>query len=239
MAYEKIDLLHEGKAKKVFSTNDPDVYIQEFKDDATAFDGTKKGQILSKGVVNNAVASAAFIYLEKQGVPTHFVESLSEREMAIKPLKIFLVEVVIRNVCAGSITRRLPFEKGQLLPEPLLELFYKNDDYHDPLIIDEHVFLLDLATPEQLADIKTRAYEINRLLQAFFDRLGFRLIDFKLEFGLDREGNILLGDEISPDTCRLWDKETGDSFDKDRFRFDMGGVEQSYQAVLKRLTENV
>jgi phosphoribosylaminoimidazole-succinocarboxamide synthase len=230
----KGELLHEGKAKKVFKTNNPDLYIQEFKDSATAFDGTKKDTIQSKGIVNNAISCALFRMLESKGIRTHLVEQIDERAMLVKSLQILMVEVVVRNVAAGSLCRRLGFKEGQVLDPPMVEFFLKNDELHDPLINDEHAIHLNLATQDELNFIRQKAREINKLLIEYFLTLNLKLIDFKLEFGRHK-GEILLGDEISPDTCRLWDVTTGRKMDKDRFRFDLGDVEETYQEVLKRV----
>ena len=231
----KGDLLHEGKAKKVFLTSDPDMVIQEFKDSATAFDGLKKDTIASKGIVNNAISCAMFNLLESKKIRTHLVEKLSDREMLVKRLDIMMVEVVVRNVATGSLVKRLGFEDGHVLDPPLVEFFLKDDSLHDPLINDEHALHLKLASIGELNLIRGLGREINKILTEYFLTLNLRLIDFKLEFGRHKK-DILLGDEISPDTCRLWDVETGKKLDKDRFRFDLGDVEGAYQEVLKRVT---
>ena len=231
---QKGEKIHEGKAKKVFKTSNPDLYIQEFKDAATAFDGIKKDTIQAKGVVNNNVSSALFQILETKGIKTHFVKQLSDRAMLIKALDILMVEVVVRNIAAGSLVKRLGFKEGQKLQPPIVEFFLKNDDLHDPLINDEHAIHLKLATREELDFIREKGREINELLKEYFLTLNLNLVDFKLEFGRHK-GEILLGDEISPDTCRLWDVETGRKMDKDRFRFDLGDVVETYQEILKRV----
>ncbi|NUQ80403.1 MAG: phosphoribosylaminoimidazolesuccinocarboxamide synthase [Bacteroidetes bacterium] len=232
---EKTTLIYEGKAKKVFATTDPDLVIQEFKDDATAFNGLKKGQIADKGVVNNTISSALFTLLESKGIPTHYVRKLSDREMLIKRLTILPVELVVRNVAAGSLVKRYGIKEGMVLGQPIIECYYKNDSLGDPLMNDDHVVMFNLATREQLAEMKKQALQINQLLSAFFLDRRLKLVDFKLEFGVHKN-QILLGDEISPDTCRFWDAVTNEKMDKDRFRFDLGLVEETYQEVLSRIT---
>lgn len=227
-------LLYEGKAKKVFSTGNPDHVLQYFKDDATAFNAQKRGTILQKGVINNKVSERLFRLLEQNGVPTHFVERRSDREMLTKKVVIVPVEVVVRNVVAGSLAQRLGLKEGDPIQPPLVEWYYKNDALGDPLIADEHVRLLKLATPEQLAEIRRLALKVNNLLQPFFAERKMILVDFKLEFGL-HNGKLILADEISPDTCRYWDQTTKESMDKDRFRKDLGKIEEAYQEVLRRV----
>ncbi len=230
----KGELLYEGKAKKVFAADHPDLIIQEFKDDATAFNAQKKGQILNKGIVNNEVSSHLFQYLETFGIQTHFVEKLSEREMACKRLEIIKIEVVMRNIAAGTLVKRYGLEEGVQLSMPVTELYLKNDALGDPLINDDHALILNLATPEEITFLKQTAWKVNAILREYFLSKGLKLVDFKLEFGR-HDGLILLGDEISPDTCRLWDRETNRKLDKDRFRFDLGDVEDAYLEVRKRL----
>lgn len=230
----KGELLHEGKAKKVFNTDREDLYIQEFKNDATAFDGTKKGTIEGKGSVNCQVSSRMFKLLESRGVKTHFVDLLTENAMAIRPVKIILVEVVVRNIAAGSLVRARGFTEGTRLDPTIIEWYLKNDSLHDPLINDYHIFAMELATPDELAFLRSEALKINDILREFFASIGIDLVDFKLEFGRRPDGSIILADEISPDTCRLWDIETGKKLDKDRFRFDLGNVEDAYREILKR-----
>ena len=232
----KTKLLHEGKAKKVFLTDNSDLVIQEFKDDATAFNNKKKGTISNKGVVNNAVSCKLFTYLEENGVPTHFVEKLSDRDMLCKYLEIIMVEVVVRNVAAGSLVRRYGFEEGVRLERPIIELYLKDDDLDDPLMNESHAVTLGLATYEELDILKEQAARINTLMKSFFADRKLNLVDFKLEFGRHK-GEIFLGDEISPDTCRFWDLDTGEKMDKDRFRFDLGGVEDAYSEVEKRVLD--
>lgn len=231
---EKGKKIYEGKAKILYETGKPDLLIQEFKDDATAFDATKRGTIEQKGVINNEISSAIFRLLESKGVPTHFVKKLSDREMLIKKLDIILVEVTMRNVAAGGLSKVLGIEEGTVLKTPVLEYHYKSDALHDPLINDYHIEMLDLATPKEMEKIKDYSFSINQILKDFFGKAGLKLIDFKLEFGRFK-GKILLGDEISPDTCRLWDKETNEKLDKDRFRRDLGRIEEAYQEVLRRI----
>ena len=231
---EKRKKIYEGKAKKLYETDDSNLVIQEFKDDATAFDATKRGTIQQKGVVNNEISTALFQLLESKGIPTHFVEKLSEREMLAKKLDIVLVEVTIRNISAGGLSKFLGIEEGIVLKAPLLEYHYKKDALHDPLINDDHIEMLGLATKKEMQEIKDYSFKINDLLKDFFDKVDLKLVDFKLEFGRHK-GKILLGDEISPDTCRLWDKKTNEKLDKDRFRRDLGKIEEAYQEVLKRI----
>ncbi|MCW8799038.1 MAG: phosphoribosylaminoimidazolesuccinocarboxamide synthase [Prosthecochloris sp.] len=232
----KVSLLHEGKAKKVFLTDNSDLVIQEFKDDATAFNAKKKGSIQNKGVVNNAISCTLFTFLGENGIPTHYVEQLSDRDMLCKHLDIIKVEVVVRNVAAGSLVRRYGFKEGFVLETPIIELYLKDDDLDDPLMNESHAVALGLASYEELDRLKELAAEINTLLRSFFADRKLNLVDFKLEFGR-HNGTILLGDEISPDTCRFWDLDSGEKMDKDRFRFDMGGVEDAYSEVQRRVLE--
>jgi phosphoribosylaminoimidazole-succinocarboxamide synthase len=227
-------LLYEGKAKKIFTTGNPGQVLQYFKDDATAFNALKRGTIVEKGIVNNKVSERLFRLLEQSGVPTHFVERRSDREMLTKKVTIVPVEVVIRNIVAGSLAKRLGLKEGEAIQPAIVEWYYKNDALGDPLISDEHVRLLKLATPEQLEEIKRLALKVNSLLQPFFAERKMILVDFKLEFGL-HNGRLILADEISPDTCRFWDQATKESMDKDRFRKDLGKIEEAYQEVLKRV----
>ena len=234
---EKREQLYEGKAKKVFATDDPARVIVSYKDDATAFDGLKKGTIAGKGVVNNRMTNMMMQLLEQKGVPTHFVEELSERETVVKKVRIVPLEVIIRNVSAGSFAKRYGVDEGIPFDEPTIEFSYKNDDLHDPLINDYHAVALHLATWEEIALIKQYAFKVNEVLKAYFLALGVKLIDFKLEFGKLADGTIVLADEISPDTCRFWDAKTNEKLDKDRFRRDLGGVEDAYREIFKRVTE--
>lgn len=232
----KLEQLYEGKAKKVFKTDDENLYIVDYKDDATAFNGEKKGTIAGKGVINNIMSNHMFQLLEKQGVPTHFVEQLSERETVVKKVSIVPLEVIIRNISAGSFAKRYGVNEGIVFDQPTIEFSYKNDDLGDPLINDYHAMALKLATAEEIETIKKMAFKVNEVMKAYFDTLNVTLVDFKLEFGKTVDGTIILADEISPDTCRLWDKDTGEKLDKDRFRRDLGNVEEAYQEILRRLT---
>lgn len=231
---KKLEMLYEGKAKKVFKTDDSDRYIVEYKDDATAFNGEKKGSIHDKGVVNNKMSALLFKMLENQGIPTHFESLINDREQYVKAVKILPLEVIVRNVAAGSLAKRLGIEEGVVMKETVLEFCYKDDALGDPMINDYHIFAMEFATREQVETIKEMALKINTLLMAFFLEHGLKLIDFKLEFGLFK-GQVILADEISPDTCRLWDKDTNKKMDKDRFRRDLGDVEATYQEVLNRI----
>ncbi len=234
---KKGNQLYEGKAKKVFETEDPDIVIVDYKDDATAFNGLKKGTIAGKGVINNKMSNMMFRIMEQHGVPTHFVEELSDRETAVKKVQIVPLEVIIRNTAAGSFSKRYGVPEGTKLPVTVLEFSYKNDDLGDPLINDYHALAMQLATPEEIETIKKMAFKVNEVMKEFFKGLNIDLIDFKLEFGRFK-GQIILADEISPDTCRFWDMTTGEKLDKDRFRRDMGGVEDAYKEVFARLTHN-
>jgi phosphoribosylaminoimidazole-succinocarboxamide synthase len=227
-------LIYEGKAKKIFTTGHPDEVLQYFKDDATAFNAQKRGTIVEKGIINNKVSERLFRLLEQSGVPTHFVERKSDREMLTKKVTIVPVEVVVRNVVAGSLAKRLGLKEGESIQPPIVEWYYKNDALGDPLIADDHVRLLKLATSEQLAEIRRLALKVNSVLQPFFAERRMILVDFKLEFGL-HNGRLILADEISPDTCRFWDEGTKESMDKDRFRKDLGKIEEAYREVLKRV----
>ncbi|ABB24056.1 MAG: phosphoribosylaminoimidazolesuccinocarboxamide synthase [Pelodictyon luteolum] len=231
---KKTTLLHEGKAKKVFLTDEADLVIQEFKDDATAFNNKKKGTIAEKGVVNNAISCKLFTMLEGEGVRTHLVEKLSDRDMLCKKLDIIKVEVVVRNIAAGSLVKRYGFTEGSVLREPIVEFYLKNDDLDDPLMNESHAVALGVASLDELAVLGTRALRVNEVLKPFFAGVKLKLVDFKLEFGR-HHGEILLGDEISPDTCRFWDLETNEKLDKDRFRLDLGGIEDAYSEVQKRV----
>ncbi|MDD2619142.1 MAG: phosphoribosylaminoimidazolesuccinocarboxamide synthase [Syntrophomonadaceae bacterium] len=228
------DLIYEGKAKQIYVTDDASQVLMIYKDDATAFDGTKKGTIKNKGIVNNRVSCLLFKYLEKHGVETHLLEQIDERKVLVKKLSIIPVEVVVRNIVAGSLAGRLGKEEGTVLSGPIIEFYYKNDELHDPLINEYHARVMSWASQEQLSEVQVQALKINDLLKIFFDQIGIILVDFKLEFGVF-EGRILLGDEISPDTCRLWDKESFEKLDKDRFRRDLGKEEEAYQEVVRRI----
>ncbi len=231
---EKRELLYEGKAKKVYTTEDPDVLIVDYKDDATAFNGLKKGTITGKGVVNNRMTNKVFQILESKGVPTHYIQELSDRETAVKKVEIVPLEVIIRNVAAGSFSKRLGVEEGTKFTAPTLEFSYKNDDLGDPLINDYFAIALNLATREEIETITKYAFKVNEVLKEYFMQANIELIDFKIEFGR-YHGQIILADETSPDTCRLWDATTHEKLDKDRFRRDMGNVEEAYNEVFKRL----
>ena len=233
---KKTTQLYEGKAKKVFLTQDSALVIQEFKDDATAFNNKKKGTIADKGVVNNAISCKLFTLLEKEGIRTHLVEKLSDRDMLCRHLDIIKVEVVVRNIAAGSLVKRYGFAEGTVLEKPIVELYLKDDDLDDPLMNESHAVALGVATLDELAVLKSRAEAVNAVLKKFFAERKLKLVDFKLEFGR-HNGEILLGDEISPDTCRFWDLETNEKMDKDRFRFDLGGVEDAYSEVQRRVLE--
>ena len=235
MAYEKKEQLYEGKAKKVFATGDPEVVIVSYKDDATAFNGQKKGTITGKGAINNRMTNNLMRRLEAQGVPTHYVEELSDRETAVKKVSIVPLEVIIRNISAGSFAKRYGVEEGIVFDAPTIEFSYKNDELHDPLINAYHARALKLATAGEIETIKSLAFKVNDTLKAYFLSLGVKLVDFKLEFGRLSDGSIVLADEISPDTCRFWDAETNEKLDKDRFRRDLGGVEDAYREMMKRV----
>lgn len=232
---KKAEQLYEGKAKKVFATEDPALVIVSYKDDATALDGLKKGTIPGKGTVNNRMSDFLFSLLEKEGVPTHFVKELNDREALVKKVSIVPLEVIIRNISAGSFARRYGVEEGIVFAEPTIEFSYKNDALHDPLLNSYHALALGLATKEEIETIKSMAFRVNEVLKAYFLKLNVRLVDFKLEFGRLPDGKIVLADEISPDTCRFWDATTGEKLDKDRFRRDMGGVEDAYREMMKRV----
>ena len=235
---EKTTLLYEGKAKKVYATNDPELVIVSYKDDATALDGLKKGTISGKGVINNKMSNYLCRLLQKHGVPTHFVEELSDRETVVKKVSIVPLEVIIRNISAGSFAKRYGVEEGIVFTEPTIEFSYKNDDLHDPLINSYHALALGLATKKEIEEIKAMAFKVNDILKEYFLSLNVKLVDFKLEFGRLKDGTIVLADEISPDTCRFWDADTNEKLDKDRFRRDMGGVEDAYNEMMKRVFGN-
>ena len=232
---EKREQLYEGKAKKVYSTDDPELLIVSYKDDATAFNGLKKGTIQGKGAINNRMTNNFMRRLEKEGVPTHYVQELSDRETVVKKVTIVPLEVIIRNISAGSFSKRYGVEEGIVFDEPTIEFSYKNDDLGDPLINDYHAVALKLATWDEIELIKKYAFKVNDLLKGFMKEIGIDLVDFKLEFGKTSDGTIILADEISPDTCRFWEVETHEKLDKDRFRRDLGGAEDAYQEVMRRL----
>ncbi len=232
---EKKELLYEGKAKKVYATDDPEVLLVDYKDDATAFNGLKKGTIAGKGAINNRVTNYMMQILEKEGVKTHLVKELSARETLVKKVSIVPLEVIIRNISAGSFAKRYGVEEGIVFAEPTIEFSYKNDDLGDPLINDYHALALGLATKEEIETIKAMAFKVNAVMKKFFKNLKVDLVDFKLEFGRLSDGTIVLADEISPDTCRFWDSETHEKLDKDRFRRDLGNVEDAYNEMMKRI----
>lgn len=235
----KKEQLYEGKAKKVFVTDDPELLIVSYKDDATAFNGLKKGTIVGKGVINNRMSNMLMRRLEKTGIPTHFVEELGDRETLVKKVSIVPLEVIVRNIAAGSFSKRYGVEEGFVFETPTIEFSYKNDELGDPLMNGYHAVAMKLATSEEIETIKRYAFGVNEQLKAFWAECGVTLVDFKLEFGKLSDGTIVLADEISPDTCRLWDSETGEKLDKDRFRRDLGGVEDAYAEVMKRLTDHM
>ena len=233
------ELLYEGKAKKLFITEDSQILRVEYKDDATAFNGKKFDRLRDKGRLNNAITVFFFEHLEKKDIPSHFVRKISETEQLVRRVKIIPLEVVVRNVAAGSLSKRIGWEEGKELPHPIVEFYYKDDDLGDPLLAEEHIRLLELASEAQIEELKKRGLAVNEALKSLMLSKGIRLIDFKLEFGLDQKGEILLADEISPDTCRFWDIESEKILDKDRFRRDLGGVTEAYREIHKRLTEKI
>ena len=233
------ELLYEGKAKKLFITEDPQILRVEYKDDATAFNGQKFDRLKGKGRLNNAITVFFFEHLETKDIPSHFVRKISETEQLVRRVKIIPLEVVVRNVAAGSLSKRIGWEEGKDLPHPIVEFYYKDDDLGDPLLAEEHIRLLELASEAQIEELKKRGLAVNEALKSLMLSKGIQLIDFKLEFGLDQKGEILLADEISPDTCRFWDIESGKILDKDRFRRDLGGVTEAYLEIHQRLTEEI
>ena len=235
---QKLEQIYEGKAKKVYATDDPNLVIVDYKDDATALDGLKKGTIVGKGVINNQMTNRLMAKMEKAGIPTHFVQELSERETLVKKVSIVPLEVIIRNISAGHFASRYGVEEGIVFDQPTIEFSYKNDDLHDPLLNEYHALALKLATREEIDLIKKYAFGVNEVLKAFWAECGVTLVDFKLEFGKTADGRLVLADEISPDTCRLWDSKTHEKLDKDRFRRDMGGVEDAYAEIMKRLLDH-
>ena len=235
----KKEQLYEGKAKRVFKTDNPELLIVSYKDDATAFNGLKKGTIAGKGIINNKMSNLLMQRLERVGIPTHFVKELSERETLVKKVSIVPLEVIVRNIAAGSFSKRYGVEEGFVFETPTIEFSYKNDDLGDPLMDEYHAIAMKLATPEEIETIKKYAFGVNEQLKAFWTECSVTLVDFKLEFGRLADGTIVLADEISPDTCRLWDTKTGKKLDKDRFRRDLGGVEDAYAEVMKRLEQHI
>ena len=232
---KKLEQLYEGKAKRVYKTDEENFYIVDYKDDATAFDGKKKGTIVGKGAINNKITNMLMQMLETKGIPTHFVKELSDRETVVKKVKILPLEVLVRNTVAGSLAKRLGLPEGTTLKQTVLEYCYKNDDLGDPMINEYHILAMDFASPEQLKQVADYSLRINEILKEYFKKLNIDLIDFKLEFGVTPDGELILADEISPDTCRFWDSTTGEKLDKDRFRRDLGNVEEAYQEMMSRL----
>ena len=228
-------LLYEGKAKKIYSTENENEYVVYYKDDATAFNGEKKAEISSKGILNNKISTIIFEMLKENGIESHFIKSLSDREMLVKKVEILPLEVIVRNITAGSFCKRVGIEEGLVLDEPIFEICYKNDEYGDPMLNDDHAVAMKLATREELKFLKEETLKINELMKEFFLKMNLKLVDFKIEFGKDTDGNIILADEISPDTCRLWDVNTNEKLDKDRFRRDLGDLVEGYTEVLARM----
>lgn len=228
-------LLYEGKAKQIYSTENENEYVVYYKDDATAFNGEKKAEISSKGILNNKISTIIFEMLKENGIESHFIKSLSDREMLVKKVEILPLEVIVRNITAGSFCKRVGIEEGLVLGEPIFEICYKNDEYGDPLLNDDHAVAMKLATREELKFLKEETLKINELMKEFFLKMNLKLVDFKIEFGKDTDGNIILADEISPDTCRLWDVNTNEKLDKDRFRRDLGDLVEGYTEVLARM----
>ena len=235
---QKLEQIYEGKAKKVYKTDDPELYIVDYKDDATAFNGLKKGTIAGKGIINNKMSNRLMQMIEQKGVPTHFVRELSERETLVKKVSIVPLEVIVRNIAAGSFSKRYGVDEGMVFEEPVIEFSYKNDALGDPLLNTDHALALKVATRAEIDTIKSYALKVNSILKAFWAECGVTLVDFKLEFGKTADGSVILADEISPDTCRLWDTATGEKLDKDRFRRDLGGVEEAYAEIMKRLVDH-
>ena len=230
-------LLYEGKAKKIFSTENENEFVVYYKDDATAFNGEKKAEIASKGILNNKISTIMFEELAKEGIESHFIKSISDREMLVKKVEILPLEVIVRNITAGSFCKRYGVEEGMVLDTPIFEMSYKNDDLGDPLLNDDHAVALKLATREEIEFLRAQTLKINEIMKKFFLKMDLKLVDFKLEFGKDVDGNIILADEISPDTCRLWDVNTNEKLDKDRFRRDLGDLVEGYEEVLARLNK--
>lgn len=228
-------LLYEGKAKQIYSTENENEYVVYYKDDATAFNGEKKAEISSKGILNNKISTIIFEMLKENGIESHFIKSLSDREMLVKKVEILPLEVIVRNITAGSFCKRVGIEEGLVLDEPIFEICYKNDEYGDPMLNDDHAVAMKLATREELKFLKEETLKINELMKEFFLKMNLKLVDFKIEFGKDTDGNIILADEISPDTCRLWDVNTNEKLDKDRFRRDLGDLVEGYTEVLARM----
>ena len=236
MNFEIKEMLYEGKAKQVFNTSDPSIVMVHYKDEATAMDGAKKGIISNKGIVNNKMSNLLMQMVETYGIKTHYVKELNDRDTLVKKLKIIPLEVIIRNIAAGSFSKRMGVKEGSSLRCPILEFSYKNDELHDPFVNNYYALALDIASQEEIDEITDKAFKINNLLQQYLDKANLILVDFKLEFGKNEKGNIFLADEISPDTCRLWDKTTGERLDKDLFRKDLGGEVQAYEEVMRRIS---
>lgn len=232
---QKQELLYEGKAKKIYQTDHPDTLWVEYKDVATAYNGVKKGTITGKGELNNKISAVLFELLREQGVENHYIRQISDREQLVKAVRIIPLEVVVRNLAAGSLAKRIGWEEGIALPYPIVEFYYKDDTLGDPIVNEDHIAVLNIASPEQCAHMKEMGLRVNEILRKHFTERKIKLVDFKLEFGIDAEGRLLLADEISPDTCRLWDAETNEKLDKDRFRRDLGQVEEAYQEIYRRL----
>lgn len=232
---EKLDLLYEGKAKKIYKTDTENIFWVEYKDDATAFNGEKKGTIVGKGVLNNKISGIFFKMLEEAGIENHYIEELSSTEQLVKGVNIIQIELVVRNIAAGSLAKRLGLAEGTSLKHPVVEFYYKDDALGDPLINSSHISVLELATSEQLSEMRKIGLKVNEILVKYLEKRQVMLVDFKLEFGVTNEGKLILADEISPDTCRFWDSETKEKLDKDRFRRDLGNVEEAYQEILKRI----
>lgn len=230
-------LLYEGKAKQIYTTDNDNEFVVYYKDDATAFNGEKKAEIASKGILNNKISTIMFEELAREGIESHFIKSISDREMLVKKVEILPLEVIVRNITAGSFCKRYGVEEGIVLDQPIFEMSYKNDEYGDPLINDDHAVALKLATQEEIDYIRAQTLKINEIMKEFFLKMDLKLVDFKLEFGKDADGNIILADEISPDTCRLWDVNTNEKLDKDRFRRDLGDLIQGYEEVLSRMSK--
>lgn len=230
-------LLYEGKAKQIYTTDNDNEFVVYYKDDATAFNGEKKAEIASKGILNNKISTIMFEELAREGIESHFIKSISDREMLVKKVEILPLEVIVRNITAGSFCKRYGVEEGIVLDQPIFEMSYKNDEYGDPLINDDHAVALKLATQEEIDYIRAQTLKINEIMKEFFLKMDLKLVDFKLEFGKDADGNIILADEISPDTCRLWDVNTNEKLDKDRFRRDLGDLVQGYEEVLSRMNK--
>jgi len=234
---QKKEMFYEGKAKKLYRTSDPALYIQEFKDSLTAFNAQKRGSFEGKGTINRQITTIIFKFLKSRGIPTHFVELQNDRDMVIKALQIFPLEIVVRNSITGSLMKRLGLKEGEVLKKPVVEFYYKNDSLGDPLLTEDHIEMMKLASREEIQKLRELGLQVNECLKEFFNGIGITLVDFKIEAGRDNSGQILLGDEITPDSCRLWDSKTGEKLDKDRFRQDLGRVEESYKLVCDKIIQ--